>query len=97
MKSKLDVDEGSQYRDDWERMSMKSGASSDDDDFSLLMRFTEERERPAFEHRYPPSEDTTSAMEGGSVKDMDSASVNTLSMADGVDRIAHGVVCTVYY
>ena len=59
------LDIGDELGDDWDTLSIKSGASSDDEDF-VLLKFQNDTEVPAFERHHTAS-DTTSV--AGSDKD----------------------------
>lgn len=67
--------------DDWETLSVKSGASSDDEEF-MILKFQSGNEMPAFDRKYNVTDDSSSQ----DIDEGEVASVNTL----GSDRL--GVV-----
>ena len=81
----LNIDD-SVISDDWDTVSIKSGASSDDEEF-VVLKLANEKEVPAFERRHSMSE-TASVSAGSDSRDMDSASIHLGSASER----ARGVV-----
>ncbi len=91
-KDLLDLQDDSGVSEDWDSASIKSGASSDDEDF-VVLKLASEMEIPAFERRRHSASETASVSAGSEGRDPDSTSILTIS--SGAER-ARGVVCTGY-